>query len=128
MLIRAIERPISILLLSIGAYFFLLCLVITAVMTLDAYARYSDYKRFTHVDGSSQVYNYFRSSWCSRGVAEALWSSATRIFYKNKGYRWWHILPDGAPRIFFDLDFWKAVLIAHRPRKARFAKYTKSVY
>ena len=48
-----------------------------------------------------------RSSWCGRGVLETHVPIKKQHHY-YRGYRWWHILPDGAPWVFLKKDFWKS--------------------
>lgn len=45
-------------------------------------------------------------SWCSRGVAIALWGNTARIYFRALGYKPWHILPDGFPFIYLRRSFW----------------------
>ncbi len=102
------------------AVFFVLTLFIhpifligCGVMAFDALARQREYIRLSRYT-LEQAYGYgivkkMRYSWCSRGVAEALWPRATLIYRHAYGYRWWHIFPDGAPLVFFSLKFWKGV-------------------
>ena len=111
-----IDRPFIIwgLTLSLASWVHPIFFVGTLIMTLDIIARYRDYLWLRgHVFSRGIAYQ-MRGSWCSRGVAECIWGRRAREFYHNLGYRWYHILPDGAPKIFLNPKFWVHVFGLYR--------------
>lgn len=47
-----------------------------------------------------------KSSWCGRGVLEHYDNGYKEALHKS-GYRWWHIFPDDAPKVFITRQFWR---------------------
>ena len=84
-------------------------LVGVVILCVDVYARWRDYRRFKYVEWSHKLGHYFKTSWCSRGVAGCIWGEDAKVFFHQNGYRWWHITPDGFPFVFFRLKFWKSM-------------------
>ena len=78
-------------------------------MTADVAARHADYRRYRGVALDRRILDAFAVSWCSRGVAARIWPVAPH-YYRAKGYRWYHLLPDGSPWVFFTMKFWKSAL------------------
>lgn len=106
-----IDRPLSVLALMVSLTFvhpiFFLGVV---VMTLDCTARYETYFRLRGHQWQPGLAYQMRGSWCSRGVAEYIWRERAKSLYHTLGYRWYHVFPDGAPRVFFRTSFWKHVI------------------
>lgn len=86
-----------------------------AILVLDVRARLSDFIRFRKIKYSDRMAELLEKSWCKRGVAQAIWPEAA-VNYHSKGFRLYHILPVGAPRVFFKLRFWEAVLGTKSPK------------
>lgn len=51
-----------------------------------------------------------RTSFCHRQVTVAVWPAAQR-YYHARGYRWYHILPDGFPSVMLKLAWWRSFLL-----------------
>lgn len=106
-----VDRPIIILAIFAGLTMInLIFLTGVFIMSLDVLARYSDYLRLKGHRYQPGIAYQMRQSWCSRGVAIYLWGDHARRLYESLGYRWYHILPDGAPRVFLRVSFWKHVI------------------
>ena len=80
------------------------------VMVLDVRARYHDFLYLQDMAFDERIAARFGHSWCGRGVCEYVWPEEATKYYYDHGYRWYHIVPDGFPFVFFRLDFWKSVL------------------
>ena len=80
------------------------------LMIFDARARYKDYLYLEDKRFSEAMCARFGHSWCGRGVCEYVWPEEATKYYYDRGYRWYHVFPDGAPWSFFRLDFWKSVI------------------
>lgn len=104
---RAILAPLS--LAAFGLLLFLytwLGLLLLAFGLADAYGRYRDYRYLTSYftdKVSDRLGIYHGRSFCGRQMVIAI-EPAWREDYHERGYRWYHILPD---------DFFNAV---RRPR------------
>lgn len=81
-----------------------------ALMILDVRARYKDYLRLKDTKFDTKIAEKFGRSWCGRGVCEYIWVEEAENYFYSKGYRWYHIFPDGFPGVFLRLDFWKSVV------------------
>lgn len=112
----SISRPLLLFTVAILAAIFLhwMFYVPAIVLLLDVRARLSDFIRFRLLEYSPRTTELLEKSWCKRGVAQAIWPEASEDFH-NKGYRFYHILPVGAPQVFFKLRFWEAVLGTKAP-------------
>ena len=112
MIILPYQRPLSILLLALASaivihpVFYMGCLV----MYLDMRARYVDYLRIKDTKFNPQIAMRLGKSWCGRGVCLYAWGYSALRLYNRMGYRWYHVFPDGFPRVFFKLWFWKSVV------------------
>jgi len=80
----------------------------------DVYARYKDYKRLkkcSHI--SLKEIKMMARSNCQRNACKAVCKEAKQI-YKDMGYRWYHILPDGTwsirNNIYLKVSFYKNLL------------------
>ncbi len=91
-----------------GLVFFPLWLGVP-VMLADTRSRLKDYLRFRDCKFSARRARQLGRSWCSRAVAEAIWPEAS-AYYRRLGYRFWHIFPDGAPMVFFDIRFIRSII------------------
>lgn len=78
------------------------------VSVIDAHARWHEYEEVHSLAYTPRLADVLRGSWCRRGVAEASWPQA-REFYREHGYNWFSIFPDGAPLIFSKFRFWEVV-------------------
>lgn len=92
------------------------------ILLLDVRARLSDFVRFRHIAYNQRMVNLLEKSWCKRGVAQAIWREA-EPFYYAKGYRFYHVMPVGAPKVFFKLHFWEAVIGTKNPEKLHSHKW-----
>jgi hypothetical protein len=104
------ERPI-ILAWAVTAMSFIhwVFLIGTIILLIDAHARYKEYLGLRNKKWCPRTARKLGKSWCGRGVALYIWPSRAKPFYYELGYRWWHILPDGAPIVFFKWKFWLKV-------------------
>ena len=107
-----ILRPLIVLLIALA-----LCLVSwvfiigVIIMVADVAARYREWRWYRATDWLGGLTAFkLRKSWCGRGVAISIWGDKARLYYRYMGYRWWHILPDGAPGVFLRPQFWKTVI------------------
>lgn len=106
-----VDRPIIILAIFAGLTMINLIFIVGVfIMSLDVLARYRDYLCCRGVRFQPGIAYRMRGSWCSRGVAIYLWGDRAKSLYDSLGYRWYHILPDGAPRVFLRWSFWKHVI------------------
>lgn len=64
------------------------------MMALDFIGRLRDYLSLLHEKITNRHILVFRRTWCGREVIKALYPEAREI-YRNLGYRWYHITPDG---------------------------------
>jgi hypothetical protein len=83
---------------------------LVVLMYFDARARYKEFLYLRDMEFSEKMCARFGHSWCGRGVCEDVWPEEAYIYYWEHGYRWYHILPDGFPRCFIRLSFWKHVV------------------
>ena len=91
---------------------------------LDARSRFQDYKKakdlFFKNGFNPKIANLFIHSKCQRDAALVAAGDLgvgpdLKRYYKKKGYRWYHILPDFTfkrPGIYFTITYWKATLFA----------------
>lgn len=132
-LLKALWAPASIIILGLV----LLALVnpvlgalVTAFGALDLHGRYRDYRwlweasqvrppfhplwdgSLTHVVSTSN-FVYFGRSFCGRQVVCAV-DPTCRDDYLDHGYRWYHLLPDGFPRVLKKKQFWINLFKGHR--------------
>lgn len=97
-----------------GAPLLILGIILALFGALDASGRFTDYlylSRFTYLP--TRMADYYGKSFCGRWVV----STAHPIFcgyYHDEGYRFWHFLPDGFPRILFLRAFWRHLIFGHR--------------
>lgn len=111
-----VDRPIIVwgVFVMLFAWLHPIFLIGVVIMTLDVIARWNDYlsiRGYRYQPGYQPGISYhMRGSWCSRGVAEFVWPHGASSLYKSMGYRWYHILPDGFPRVFLSLAFWRHVV------------------
>ena len=98
--IRAVWLPLAFSILCVIASVQLATVfAIPALFGLfDARARWKEYRRYvlTLPYGISVhvALRRMQSSRCQREAMAAAYPEATAYYY-NKGYRWWHLLPDG---------------------------------
>lgn len=113
----SISRPISLFCLAVivAIYMHWSGWLFATIAILDVRARLSDFIRFRKFSYNKRLFALLEKSWCKRGVAEAIWPEAA-VFYRANGHKIYHILPVGAPRIFFKLRFWEAVLGTEKPK------------
>lgn len=110
-MLTPIDRPILVAVLATGmTRISVIFLIICIILYVDVYARWKDYTRIRNKPFTiRQAYKY-RVSWCSRGVATYVWGRSARKYYRQLGYKPWHIFPDGAPMCFFQIKFWKGMV------------------
>lgn len=119
LLIRAylsVARPLLLFYISLIAALYLhwVFWLPAAILLLDVRARFSDFIRFRRIPYSKRMVELLEKSWCKRGVAQAIWPQAVPN-YQAKGFRFYHVLPVGAPGVFFKLRFWEAVIGTKHP-------------
>lgn len=106
----ALLRPIFVAGI-IGTIFFAvwppLALLPILVLIKDQLARLAEYK----ASGKYKTLkpSLYKSSYCSRGVAVARYGDIAVMVFRAMGYKWYHILPDGAPTVFLKREFWRDV-------------------
>lgn len=74
--------------------------------TVDVVLCATSYMRSRGKPITAEILAHSRRSWCSRGIAVAVWGDVARIYFRALGYKSWHILPDGFPRVLLTRDFW----------------------
>lgn len=79
------------------------------VMVLDISARCKEYIYLLETKDVRYAKKRMGASWCGRTAAVAA-IPELRQYYIDKGYRWWHITPDGFPFVFLKWSFWKSVV------------------
>ena len=99
---------------------------------LDAYGRYQDYKLIKETiykNGyDDRLIKIFMSSKCQRdsvlvAVDDLMYRNRTEDFFYNKGYRWYHILPDPFvknPLVLFKKEFWYRILFTKKYQLKKF--------
>lgn len=112
--IQAIAPPLG---LAFAGVFLLLYtwlgLVVLVFGLMDARGRYRDYKylsSFSYVN--LRLIDYYGRSYCGRNVVNTV--SPHRGYYRAKGYRWYHFLPDGFPSVITKGNFWRNMFKGHR--------------
>ncbi|MCJ8322285.1 MAG: hypothetical protein HRU29_10320 [Rhizobiales bacterium] len=113
----SVIRPLSLFAISLvaGLYMHWAFYIAAFILLLDVQARLTDYIRFRHIPYNVKILNLLEKSWCKRGVAQAIWPEAV-AYYRTKGHKFYHIMPVGAPRVFFKLRFWEAVIGTKTPK------------
>jgi hypothetical protein len=93
---------------------------------LDAYGRYQNYKQIKdalyEMDFDKRLIRPFMYSKCQRDAVviagdDLGFGNEIRAFYRDQGYRWYHILPDAFvrnPLVLFKGLFWKRILFTKR--------------
>lgn len=101
----------------------ILLVLIAGAFLIDAIARYSEARRFRRVWLSNLNIAYkqlwvrrMSKSWCTRNaaifaVSEAEGRQSIIKRFHDRGYRWWHFLPEGAPRVFLSAKFWQRTFL-----------------
>lgn len=99
-----------------------LWVILTALMCFDIRTRWKDYNRLKKIIvryGPDEVYlRVRRASWCQRTSTIAAFAYAGHEefaiqFYDDRGYRFWHIFPDGTFSkncTLIDVHFWGAMI------------------
>ena len=98
---------LSIYLASINPVFYIL----TVVMVLDIIARYKEYKELRDSGNHKHriaMLKHMSTSWCTRTAAKWAYPPA-RYYYKQRGYRYYHLLPDRFHKRILTLRFWKGL-------------------
>ena len=106
------QRPLLILLLALVSSVILhwVFFFATFIMYLDIRARYKDYLRIKDTRFTVAMAYRLGHSWCGRGVCLYVWPKEAKELYDALGYRWYHVFPDGFPRVFLSIPFWKSVI------------------
>ena len=103
------------------------------IMLFDARARTKDYQfALMHISAGrrpDRIAGILRMSWCCRMACIAAGdtvgvSSGDKIreFYRNAGYRWYHVFPDGTftyETPFRYLTFWKVTLLGYAQARGK---------
>lgn len=113
----SISRPLSLFCLAtiMAVYMHWSGWIFATIALLDIRARLTDFIRFRKFNYNKHLLELLEKSWCKRGVAQAIWPEAAP-YYRANGHKIYHILPVGAPRVFFKLRFWEAVLGTEKPK------------
>lgn len=103
-------------LLSSGVVLAVLSLLFATVMIFDVIGRGRCYHKLVHSEINQiryvGVWRRYKGSFCSRNVVTTVFPSA-KGYYRNAGYRWYHIFPDGTftkKSTLFKLSFWKELI------------------
>jgi hypothetical protein len=109
----AVQRPVFLLVLAISCAVFVhpIFWIGATLLVFDIRARIHEYVFFVDLPFNTPLAYRLRKSWCSRGVAEAIWPRQAKRYYHHLGYRWYHILPDGGLRVWLSPRFWRNVII-----------------
>lgn len=113
----SVLRPFSLFSISlvVAIYMHWVFFIAAFILMLDVQARLTDYIRFRNIPYNVKMLSLLEKSWCKRGVAQAIWPEAVD-YYRTKGHRFYHIMPVGAPGVFFKLRFWEAVIGTKTPK------------
>lgn len=117
-----------------GLCFGMICLISISLVffsQMDAYSRFQDYKLVKDLifeNGfRTRVVKLFVGSRCQREALKMAsidlgMSMEQKLFFKQLGYKWFHIIPYiyfSYPFIFFSWAFWEKTLFA-RPYKSKY--------
>ena len=92
----------------------------------DAYGRYQNYKQIKdalfEMGYDERLIRPFMHSKCQRDAVliagdDLGTGSEVRTYFRNRGYRWYHVLPDAFvknPLVLFHSLFWKRILFTKR--------------
>lgn len=117
----AIHPPLLIGLASVAAALasgFMPLLAVSAVLAADVVGRARDYAYLRRQPAgyfTPKIVERFGRSWCGRSVMAAV-NPETRGVYAAAGYRWFHLLPDGALTAdspFLRARFWRNLAVGH---------------
>lgn len=93
------------------AYQWPVFILLSIVMVFDTIARYKDYKAIvacTNPQKELVMVRYCRTSWCTRTAAMAA-SPEAKVYYRARGYKWYHLLPDNFFKRAMTLRFWTSL-------------------
>ena len=82
---------------------------IAAIYAWDCHKRFKEYRKIKTCAASERLFNIYSGSYCQRSVVMAVFKEA-RDYYRQQGYKWYHLLPDGWPRAAFTLKWWRDFL------------------
>ena len=80
----------------------------------DAFGRWKDYKylsSFRYIP--PRLVEFYGRSYCGRWMILSI-DKEWRMYYNRLGYRWYHILPVGFPRLVLNPKFWRNLAVGHR--------------
>lgn len=112
--LRAVAAPLTVaaigLALLLYTYFGLLLLFFGLA---DAHGRYRDFIYLSRREYiSTRLAVFYGRSYCGRRVVTAISPRLAEGFYLQ-GYRWYHLLPEGFPKIFLNPRFWVTLVRGH---------------
>lgn len=119
--IKALWPPIILTLLSASlvsiapGYWKVIPVILTVIMVIDIYGRGKCYLRLyskPHVAYNTKIWDYYGTSFCGRNVIKSVCIYDVKEYYYKKGYRWYHLFPDGTftkRMTLFRLSFWKSI-------------------
>ena len=86
--------------------------ILSVVVVLDILARHKEYKELRNSSNHKHRITMLRrmsTSWCTRTAAQ--WAyPPSRYFYKQRGYKFYHVLPDSFHKRVIRVNFWKDLM------------------
>lgn len=108
---------LAISLVEVSAVGALICAAFAFGFALDTWGRHFEYdmllNRYNRDANGKRLWVLFQSTRCGREVMISV-DSAAGEFYYDRGYRWYHFLPDNFTKTIRTFSFWKR---AFGPRK-----------
>lgn len=114
--VMSVLPPVSVALLACVLALFThpAWLLLTVFGVLDARGRHRDFVYLASQEYlSTRLADFYGKSFCGRHVVTTI-SPFWRAYYKERGYRWFHICPQGFPLILFRPSFWWTFVKGHR--------------
>lgn len=86
--------------------------VISGIMLIDVINRGKDYKGFMSSPREDPMprIKALRHSRCGRELAVSMYDDTARVYYRENGYRWWHLAPSGFPVCLARPTFWRSFM------------------
>ena len=118
---------------GLGDYslFFYLGFLGALIFIWDTFNRFTEYKiilrKIRKKKYTTSVLKLFNKSWCQREMIKGAYRTISewqykkaKIYYKEQGFRWYHIFPTGTfqkKSIWLKSKFWKATFLSFAKRK-----------
>jgi hypothetical protein len=89
---------------------------------VDSWGRYNDYRYLKSCGWlPGRLADYYGRSFCGRWMVKAIALPMTssgfrykwKTYYCLRGYRWWHLFPDGFPSVLTKPTFWRNLVKGH---------------